>query len=201
LGGWGVVATASAEKESEDDQRDWVGSHEADCALGRLPAGAPLDKCHYSVRVTGCRYGERRPAHQQRLGDAVLKGFREFITKGNVIDLAVAVVIGAAFTTVINAVVEGLITPLIAAIFGEPNLNEVGTFTINGAVFSIGIILTALINFLLVAAAVYFVLVAPMNAYREMRARGEEEEPEAPPEDLLVLLEIRDLIRDRRGAV
>jgi large conductance mechanosensitive channel len=102
-------------------------------------------------------------------GDAVLKGFRDFITKGNVIDLAVAVVIGAAFIAVVNAVVEGLITPLIAAIFGEPDLNEVGTFTINGAHFSIGLILTAMINFLLVAAAVYFVLIAPMNAFRSRR--------------------------------
>jgi large conductance mechanosensitive channel len=131
----------------------------------------------------------------------VLKGFREFITKGNVIDLAVAVVIGAAFTQVVNAVVQWLITPLIAAIFGQSNLDNVATFTINEAQFSIGAILTALINFLLVAAAVYFVLIAPMNAYREMRARGEEEEPEAPPEDLLVLQEIRDLIRDNRGAI
>jgi large conductance mechanosensitive channel len=131
----------------------------------------------------------------------VLKGFREFITKGNVIDLAVAVVIGAAFTQVVNAMVQWLITPLIAAIFGQSNLDNVATFTINEAQFSIGAILTALINFLLVAAAVYFVLIAPMNAYREMRARGEEEEPEAPPEDLLVLQEIRDLIRDNRGAI
>ncbi len=131
----------------------------------------------------------------------MLKGFREFITKGNVIDLAVAVVIGAAFTQVINAVVQWLITPLIAAIFGKPNLDDVLVFEINEAVFSIGAILTQVINFLLVAAAVYLVLIAPMNAYREQRARGEEEEPEAPPEDLLVLQEIRDLIRDRRGAV
>jgi large conductance mechanosensitive channel len=131
----------------------------------------------------------------------VLKGFREFITKGNVIDLAVAVVIGAAFTTVVNAVVEGLINPLVATIFGQPNLNDVGVFTINDAQFSIGVILTAALNFLLVAAAVYFVLIAPMNKYRELRAKGTEEEPEAPPEDLLVLQEIRDLIRDRRGAV
>ena len=85
----------------------------------------------------------------------MLKGFREFITKGNVIDLAVAVVIGAAFTQVINAVVQWLVTPLIAAIFGQPNLDNVATFTINGAQFSIGAILTAVINFLLVAAAVY----------------------------------------------
>ena len=130
----------------------------------------------------------------------MLKGFRQFITKGNVIDLAVAVVIGAAFTTVVNAVVEGLINPLVAAIFGQPNLNDVGVFTINDAQFSIGIILAAALNFLLVAAAVYFVLIAPMNKYRELRAKGAEEEPEAPPEDLLVLQEIRDLIRDRRGA-
>jgi large conductance mechanosensitive channel len=131
----------------------------------------------------------------------VLKGFREFITKGNVIDLAVAVVIGAAFTQVVNAVVQWLVTPLIAAIFGQPDLDDVATFTINGAQFSIGAILTAVINFLLVAAAVYFVLIAPLNKYRELRAEGAEEEPQAPPEDLLVLQEIRDLIRDRRGAI
>ena len=131
----------------------------------------------------------------------MLKGFREFITKGNVIDLAVALVIGAAFTQVVNAVVQWLVTPLIAAIFGQPNLNDVATFTINGAQFSIGAILTAVINFLLVAAAVYFVLIAPLNKYRELRAEGAEDEPQAPPEDLLVLQEIRDLIRDRRGAI
>jgi large conductance mechanosensitive channel len=128
----------------------------------------------------------------------MLKGFREFVLRGNVIDLAVAVVIGAAFTLVINAVVQWLITPLIAAIFGKPNLDDVMTFTINGAVFSIGAVLTALINFLLVAAAVYFVLIVPMNKLREMRASGEEEEPEAPAEDILLLQEIRDLLRDRR---
>jgi large conductance mechanosensitive channel len=128
----------------------------------------------------------------------MLKGFREFVLRGNVIDLAVAVVIGAAFTLVINAVVQWLITPLIAAIFGKPNLDDVMTFTINGAEFSIGAVLTALINFLLVAAAVYFVLIVPMNKLREMRASGEEEEPEAPAEDILLLQEIRDLLRDRR---
>jgi len=128
----------------------------------------------------------------------MLKGFREFVLRGNVIDLAVAVVIGAAFTLVINAVVQWLVTPLIAAIFGKPNLDDVMTFTINGAEFSIGAILTALINFLLVVAAVYFVLIVPMNKLREMRASGEEEEPEAPAEDILLLQEIRDLLRDRR---
>ena len=128
----------------------------------------------------------------------MLKGFREFVRRGNVIDLAGAVVIGAAVTLDINAVVQWLITPLIAAIFGKPNLDDVMTFTINGAEFSIGAVLTALINFLLVAAAVYFVLIVPMNKLREMRASGEEEEPEAPAEDILLLQEIRDLLRDRR---
>jgi large conductance mechanosensitive channel len=129
----------------------------------------------------------------------MLKGFREFVLRGNVIDLAVAVVIGAAFTLVINAAVQWLITPLIAAIFGKPNLDDVLTFTINGAQFSIGAVLTAAINFLMVAAAVYFVLIVPMNKLREMRASGEEEEPEAPAEDVLLLQEIRDLLRDRRA--
>lgn len=131
----------------------------------------------------------------------MLKGFKEFILRGNVIDLAVAIVIGTAFTVVVNAVVDWLITPLIAAIFGEPNLDSVLTFTINEAQFSIGAILTALINFLLVAAAVYFVLIMPMNRLRELRAKGIEDEPEAPSEDVLLLQEIRDLLRDRPGRV
>jgi large conductance mechanosensitive channel len=131
----------------------------------------------------------------------MLKGFKEFILRGNVIDLAVAVVIGTAFTVVVNAVVEWLITPLIAAVFGQPNLDGVWNFTINEAQFSIGTILTALINFLLVAIAVYFVLIVPMNKLRELRAKGIEDEPAAPTEDVLLLQEIRDLLRDRPGRV
>ena len=123
----------------------------------------------------------------------MLKGFREFVLRGNVIDLAV--VIGAAFTLV-NAVVQWLITPLIAAIFGKPDLDDVMTFTINGAEFSIGAVLTALINLALVAAAVYFVLIVPMNkpGYARIRrggARGAWGGHPASPE-------IRDLLRDRQ---
>ena len=128
----------------------------------------------------------------------MLKGFRDFILRGNVIDLAVAIVIGTAFLVVVNAIVDWLITPLVAAIFGEPNLDAVLNFTINGAQFSIGAILTAVINFLLVAAAVYFVLVAPMNRLRERRAK---DEVETPADDVLLLQEIRDLLRDRPGRV
>lgn len=124
----------------------------------------------------------------------MLKGFREFITRGNVLDLAVAVVIGAAFTAVIGAVVNGLINPLIAAVFGKPNLNDVANFTINNATFSIGLILTAVVNFILVAAAVYFVIVLP---YNKIRDRFKTEEDEATAEEITLLREIRDALTSR----
>jgi large conductance mechanosensitive channel len=127
-------------------------------------------------------------------GVAVLKGFKDFVLRGNVMDLAVALVIGLAFTAVVNALVDYLITPLVAAVFGEPNLDSVATFTINNATFSIGAILAAMINFMLVAAAVYFVLVVPMNKLAERRAAGQE----APTEDVLLLRQIRDLLQERQ---
>ena len=131
----------------------------------------------------------------------MIKGFKEFILRGNVVDLAVAVVIGAAFTTVVKALIDGFITPLIAAIFGKTDVTGVGAFKINNAQFSLGLILNAIINFLLVAAAIYFVIVMPLNALAERRKRGVEPEPEAPAEDVLLLQEIRDLIQARGGAV
>ena len=90
--------------------------------------------------------------------------------------------------------VNNIINPLIAAIFQAPNIAEVGNFTINGANFSIGAVLQAIINFLFVAAAVYFVLVAPMNKLMAMRKQGEEPPPEAPSEEILLLTQIRDLL-------
>jgi large conductance mechanosensitive channel len=131
----------------------------------------------------------------------MIKGFKEFILRGNVVDLAVAVVIGAAFTAVVKALIDGFITPLIAAIFGKTDVTGVAAFTINNAQFSLGLILNAIINFLLVAAAIYFVIVMPLNALAERRKRGVEPEPEAPAEDVLLLQEIRDLIQARGGAV
>ena len=107
-----------------------------------------------------------------------MNGFKKFLLRGNVVDLAVAVVIGAAFTAVVNALVSGLITPLIAAIFGKPNLDHVANFDLNGAHFSIGVILTALVNFVLVAAAVYFPIVLPVNTLLERYAK--QPEPDAP---------------------
>jgi large conductance mechanosensitive channel len=119
----------------------------------------------------------------------VIKGFRDFLTRGNVVDLAVAVVIGAAFGAVIKGFTDGILNPLIAAIFGQPDLNSVGTFTINHSQFSIGVVLTAIINFLIVAAVVYFVIVVPMN---RIRARFVKEEAAAEAEEITLLREIRD---------
>jgi large conductance mechanosensitive channel len=124
----------------------------------------------------------------------VLKGFRDFILRGNVIDLAVAVVLGAAFGAIVTALVNNIINPLIAAIVGAPDISQVGTFTINGAAFSIGAVLQAILNFIFVAAAVYFVLVAPMNKLMALRKQGEEPAPEAPSEEILLLTQIRDLL-------
>ncbi|MCS7314520.1 MAG: large conductance mechanosensitive channel protein MscL [Bryobacterales bacterium] len=106
----------------------------------------------------------------------MLKGFRDFLFRGNVVDLAVAVVMGAAFGNVVNAFVKDLLTPLIAAFGGQPDFSAL-KFTINRSQFLYGDFLNALISFLLVGAAVYFFVVAPMNA---IAARMRTETP-APP--------------------
>jgi len=124
----------------------------------------------------------------------MIKGFREFVLRGNVVDLAVGIVIGVAFGTVVSALVDGLINPVVAAIFGKPDLSSVASFTINHAHFSIGLILTAVINFVLVAAAIYFLVVVPVNS---LRARFEKpvEEVLAGPSEIDLLTEIRDSLR------
>ena len=99
----------------------------------------------------------------------MFKGFREFIMRGNSIDLAVAVVIGVAFGAVVKAFVDNLITPFIAAIVGKPDFSGLA-FTINGSIFRYGLFIIALITFVLLAAAVYFVVVASMNKLAEREA-------------------------------
>lgn len=128
----------------------------------------------------------------------MLAGFKNFIMRGNVIELAVAFVIGAAFVAVVNTLVSGLITPLIAAIVGQPSLDGALIVTVNNANFLFGAVLGAIINFLLIAAAVYFLIVLPINKLAERRKAGIEPEPEAPAEDVLLLQEIRDLLAARR---
>ncbi|MBT0770691.1 large conductance mechanosensitive channel protein MscL [Kineosporia sp. J2-2] len=131
----------------------------------------------------------------------MIKGFKDFIMRGNVVELAIAVVIGAAFTTVVTSVTDGVIKPLIAAI-GSPEAGGMN-FEIRPSVadkatlVDLNGLVTSLLNFLIVAAVVYFLIVAPMNALMERRRRGEEPEPATPSEDILLLQEIRDLLRDR----
>lgn len=132
----------------------------------------------------------------------VFAGFRDFISKGNAIDLAVGVVIGTAFTALITALVEKLIMPLIAAIFGQPNFDSIGNFTINNAEFSVGAVLTAIVNFLLVAAALYFVIVLPFNKLREFQEKHKKsvaEEPGDTRTELDVLKEIQAALAAQQG--
>src|SRR5579872_2794920 len=93
----------------------------------------------------------------------MLKGFKQFLMRGNVIDLAVAVVIGGAFGKVVTALVEDLINPIIAALVGKPDFSQIA-FTVNASKFKVGDFFNALVSFVLIAAAVYFVVVVPMNA-------------------------------------
>ncbi|HVB05310.1 MAG TPA: large conductance mechanosensitive channel protein MscL [Acidimicrobiales bacterium] len=122
----------------------------------------------------------------------MLKGFREFIMRGNVIDLAIAVVIGTAFAALVKALVSDLLTPLIAAITGSPNFGSLH-FTLHHSTFLYGDVVNALITFVAVAIVVYFFVVFPMNKLAERRARGKVEVTELPP-DIALLTEIRDLL-------
>jgi large conductance mechanosensitive channel len=101
----------------------------------------------------------------------MLSGFRQFLLRGNVVDLAVAVVIGGAFGAVIAALVKDLLTPLIAALIGAPDFSAIN-FTVNGSTFAIGDFINAVVSFVLIAAAIYFVVVVPMNALAARRNRG-----------------------------
>jgi large conductance mechanosensitive channel len=128
----------------------------------------------------------------------MLKGFKQFILRGNVIDLAVAVVIGLAFNAVIHALVTDIVTPLIAAIFGKPNFANL-TFTIHHSRFLYGDLINYIIGFLSVAAAIYFLVVAPMNALKQRRQSGQDVEAEIS-EEIQLLTEIRDLLARSSGS-
>jgi large conductance mechanosensitive channel len=106
----------------------------------------------------------------------MLKGFKAFLLRGNVIDLAIAVVVGVAFTAVVTAFVKDLITPLIAALFGKPDFGGL-TFTINNSKFLYGDFINALVSFLIIATVLYFFVVAP---YQALMARSRKEPPPDP---------------------
>ncbi|MDN5795343.1 MAG: large conductance mechanosensitive channel protein MscL [Intrasporangium sp.] len=120
----------------------------------------------------------------------MLKGFKDFIMRGNVVDLAVAVVIGTAFGSVIKSFVD-VIMDLIGKLGGQPNFSS----WVPGGVH-VGAFITAVISFLIIAAAVYFLVVAPLNALAALRAKGQDE-TEAPSEEVVLLTEIRDALRAR----
>jgi large conductance mechanosensitive channel len=102
----------------------------------------------------------------------MLQGFKQFLMRGNVVDLAVAVVIGGAFGAVVAALVKDLLTPLIAAVIGSPDFSAL-QFTVNGSQFLIGDFINAVVSFVMVSAAIYFFVVTPMNMLAERRTRGE----------------------------
>lgn len=127
----------------------------------------------------------------------ILSGFKDFISRGNVMELAIAVVIGTAFTKVVTAVVVGLISPLIATIGGSDTL--AAGLSYRG--FEFGEVIDALIMFLITAAVVYFLIVVPLNRLAELR-RKHPEAPDAPSvsEDTALLREIRDLLADQAAS-
>ena len=132
-----------------------------------------------------------------------MKGFREFIMRGNVVELAVAVIIGAAFTSIVNSLVDGIFNPIIAALFNADEINK-AVLQIGPVSLGIGAVLGAIINFVLIAAVVYFAIVLPMNKFNEamyVRKHGHKQgEEEAAASETDLLTEIRDLLAARETA-
>lgn len=111
----------------------------------------------------------------------VLREFRDFLFQGNILEIAIAFVIGTAFAILVKSFVDNLVMPVVAAIIGKPDFRDL-TFTVNDSVFRYGAFLTDAIVFVAVVAAIFFVIVKPVNAMRERRRGGPEEEPETDEE-------------------
>lgn len=127
----------------------------------------------------------------------MIKGFKEFLMRGNVVELAVAVVMGAAMTALVGSFGDAFLNPLITLVTGGAEVG--GEFKVNGVVFPYGVFLNGLLVFFLTALAVYFVIVLPMNKLRERFAPTAEEVDEVHAEaEIQVLQEIRDLLREQR---
>ena len=126
----------------------------------------------------------------------MIKGFKDFLLRGNVVDLAVAVVIGTAFTAVVTSFTESFLRPLIGLVGGGGSTG--GSFEVGGQTFAWGDFLNALLTFVLTAAVVYFAVVLPMKLLLERRRHGEEAGPVAPTQ-VELLVEIRDLLRAQQG--
>lgn len=135
----------------------------------------------------------------------MIKGFRDFLLRGNVVDLAIAVVIGTAFAALVKSFTDNFIAPLLNAIGTSSSGNGFGFSLRHGTAaqeaathIGIGNFISGIINFVIVAAVIYFFVVVPMNKLLEMRKRGQVEEVQATPEDIALLQEIRDLLSERR---
>ena len=123
----------------------------------------------------------------------MLKGFRDFLLRGNVVDLAVAVIIGAAFGAVVDSFVKDVITPIIGAAGGQPDFSAIRLGPI-----AIGSFLNAILSFVIIAAVIYFLVVVPMNRIMERtRRQTETSAPPAPTKEEVLLAEIRDLLKQR----
>jgi large conductance mechanosensitive channel len=132
----------------------------------------------------------------------MLTGFKNFIMKGNVVDLAVAVVMGTAFGAVVTALVNKVLMPFIAGLVGSPNFDSFAKIDFNGNAMEFGVLFTAIVNFLLIAAAIYFVVVVPMNHMIERRnrrlgIRPDVKEEAAEDPQIALLTEIRDSLQNR----
>jgi large conductance mechanosensitive channel len=128
----------------------------------------------------------------------ILKEFRDFVLRGNVVDLAVAIVIGTAFTDLVKVFVASFISPLISMFVGKSGLVDLD-FTINGADFLYGAFLQAVLTFVTIAAVVFFLVVKPMNLLLARMRRQDEPASAAPAEDIVLLTEIRDVLREGRA--
>ena len=124
----------------------------------------------------------------------MLKGFKDFISRGNVVELAVGVIIGAAFKNIVDALVDGIINPLIAAVIGKPDFSDAFILTLNGSDVKFGLLITAVINFIIMAFAIYFCIVVPMNALNARRKKAEELAEEEASDEVKLLTEIRDAL-------
>jgi large conductance mechanosensitive channel len=133
-------------------------------------------------------------------GGIVLKEFKDFVTRGNIVEIAVGLIIALAFKTVVDSLVADVITPLVGAIFGQPDFSSLTISLWSDATITYGSFLNTVFSFLAVAAAVFFFVVKPYNSLKERRVAEEEaaaDEPEGPSEDVVLLREIRDALRAR----
>ena len=128
----------------------------------------------------------------------MLQGFKDFIMRGNVVDLAVGIVIGAAFTAVVTAFTNGFIKPLIQLIGGDTSVNA-GAWRVGEVRFDYASFINSILTFLITAAVLYFLVVFPLNKLAERRRRGEEPPPKAPSEEVKLLTEIRDALLRGQG--